>query len=71
MMKSLSGKPQAEALSICNKFVEFIDKKTSQETLTLGDDFLAFSGVHEFPERRDCATLSWKAMKEFLESPMK
>lgn len=68
MVTALSEKPLDEALSLCNNFLDFIDKKSSQETLTLGDDLLAFSGVHEFPERRDCATLAWKEMKKYLES---
>ncbi len=68
LVKSLSGKPVVEALTICNNFLDFIDKKSSQRDLTLPDDFLAFSGVHEFPERYDCATISCKEMKKFLES---
>ncbi len=68
LVKSLAGKSLKEALALCNNFLDFIDKKSGQRDLTLTDDFLAFSGVHEFPERYDCATLSWREMKKFLET---
>lgn len=68
LTKSLEGKTLDEALSVCNSFLDFINKKLPVDQSALPDDFLAFSGVHDFPERYDCATLSWKEMKKFLES---
>ncbi len=67
LVKSLEGKTQTEALAICNTFLRLIDKETQDEKVTLPEEFLAFSGVHDFPERYDCATLSWKEMKKYLE----
>lgn len=66
LTKSIEGKEASEALIICNAFLRFINKEVGNE-LPLPDDFLAFSGVHDFPERYDCATLSWREMKKFLE----
>ncbi len=67
LTKSIEGKTLTEALMICTTFLGFIDKETQDEKITLPDEFLAFSGVHDFPERYDCATLSWKEMKKKLE----
>jgi nitrogen fixation protein NifU and related proteins len=68
LTKLLEGKTLAEALATCNTFLRFIDRETLDEKLILPDEFLAFSGVHDFPERYDCATLSWKEMKKKLET---
>jgi len=68
LTKSLEGKTLDEALSVCNNFLGFINKEVHVDQLVLPDDFLAFSGVHDFPERYDCATLAWKEMKKFLQS---
>ena len=59
-----------EALSLCDNFLSFINKELQDDQLILAADFLAFSGVHDFPERYDCATLSWREMKKFLESKL-
>src|SRR6185295_20365105 len=67
LAKVISGKQTPEALALCNEFLDFIDKKIDARQLTLGNDCLAFAGVHDFPERYDCVTLSWKAMKKYLE----
>lgn len=68
MVKTLLGKSLTEAQASCNTFLDFIDQKSGSGSLALPDEFMAFSGVHEFPERYDCATLAWKEMKKFLES---
>jgi nitrogen fixation NifU-like protein len=67
LTQSLEGKTFQEAISICNDFLKFINKELVADELVLRDEFLAFSGVHDFPERHDCATLSWTAMTKFLE----
>jgi nitrogen fixation NifU-like protein len=67
MAKNLDGKKLQEAISVCNNFLKFINKELKEDGLTLPDEFLAFAGVHDFPERYECATLSWKVMKDFLE----
>ncbi len=70
LTKSLEGKTMEEALSLCDNFLSFINKELQDDQLILAADFLAFSGVHDFPERYDCATLSWREMKKFLESKL-
>ncbi|MBK5279739.1 MAG: SUF system NifU family Fe-S cluster assembly protein [Bacteroidia bacterium] len=71
LTKSLVGKMPDEAIALCSTFLDFINKKLPDNTLNLQDDFQAFIGVHDFPERYDCATLSWREMKKFLESNKK
>ncbi len=68
LAKSLEGKSFPEALDICNRFLRFIDHGLKNNDLNLPEEFNAFSGVHDFPERYDCATLSWKEMKSFIVS---
>ncbi len=70
LTESLEGKKMEEALSLCDNFLSFINKELQDDQLILAADFLAFSGVHDFPERYDCATLSWREMKKFLESKL-
>ncbi len=70
LMKTLEGKSFQEALAACNNFIRFIDHELPYNELLLTVDFKAFSGVRDFPERYDCATLSWKEMKTFLESKL-
>jgi len=66
--RSIEGKTIDEAKAICKKFVQFINKESSFDTLTLSDEFLAFERVHDFPERYDCATLSGRELEKYLET---
>lgn len=66
LVKTLEGKTLSAAHSICDDFLRFLDKKELSENQSLNDLFQAFSGVHEFPDRYDCAALSWKLMKDYL-----
>lgn len=68
LTQSLNGKTFSDAILICDKFLRFLNKELGADELVLQDEFLAFSGVHDFPERYDCATLSWKEVKSFIES---
>jgi len=68
LVKTLEGKSRKEALELCDQFLRFINKELESKEVILSDDFLAFSGVHDFPERYDCVLLSWREMKRFLES---
>jgi nitrogen fixation NifU-like protein len=71
LVKNLEGKSLQESISVCDGFLKFINREISMDELILKDEFLAFSGVHDFPERYECATLSWRGVKEFLESVTK
>ena len=68
LAQTLEGKSLKEALELCDQFLRFINQETRDNKLILSDDLLAFTGVHDFPERYDCASLSWWEMKKFLES---
>jgi nitrogen fixation protein NifU and related proteins len=67
LTKVLEGKTSDEALILCNNFLSYINKESGSDTLVLPEEFLAFSGVHDFPERLDCAALAWREMKKYLE----
>jgi nitrogen fixation protein NifU and related proteins len=67
LMKSLTGKSREEALEITDVFLRYLNKELRNNDLIL-PDFAAFAGVHDFPERLECAALAWKEIKKFLES---
>ena len=68
LTKVLEGKTSDEALVLCTNFLSYINKESDADTLVLPEEFLAFAGVHDFPERLDCAALAWREMKKYLES---
>jgi nitrogen fixation protein NifU and related proteins len=68
LTKLLEGKTVDDALQLCNHFLSYINQESGFEPLVLPDEFFAFSGVHDFPERLECAALAWREMKKFLES---
>jgi len=68
LAQSLEGKNIEEAILTCSNFLKFLNKELKLDELILPQEFLAFAGVYDFPERYDCATLSWKEVKVFLES---
>jgi nitrogen fixation NifU-like protein len=67
LVKSLEGKGNDEALRICDSFLRFVDN-TLDPHEPLNEELKSFSALHEFPERRECATLSWTEMRKHLES---
>jgi nitrogen fixation NifU-like protein len=71
LTQSLEGKALPEAVSICENFLKYVNNEMKADNITLPEEFLAFSGVHDFPERHDCVSLVWKEMKIFLESKIK
>lgn len=68
LVKSIEGKEISEARDICRNFLGFITQELRSDELVLSDDCKAFSGVHEFPERLECASLSWTALIRFLQT---
>ena len=67
LVQTLDGKTVKEAILVCNDFLKFVNKELKSDELIFQKEFLAFSGVYDFPERYDCATLSWIEMMKFLE----
>ena len=55
-----------KAYDCCCSFLEYLNQPNLQDKLEVDPRFEAFSAVHEFPSRMDCATLGWKEIKKFL-----
>jgi nitrogen fixation NifU-like protein len=66
LVKAIDGKSFQEAEMICDNFLGFINQESGHSGVILPTEYVAFSGVFEFPERADCATLAWKELKSFL-----
>jgi nitrogen fixation NifU-like protein len=58
MTTQLKGKTPAEAQSLFKEFHEIVTTGKEPEEMS---DLAAFAGVHAFPARIKCATLSWHA----------
>ena len=70
MANAIEGKSLGDGLELCNNFLGFINKEMNKEAVNLPLDFVSFAGVHDFPDRYECASLSWREVKKFLESCM-
>lgn len=66
MTTELKGKTQAEAEAA---FADFKDIVTTGREPEEFSEVAAFAGVHAFPARIKCATLSWHAAVEALSKP--
>ncbi len=62
MIKSLEGKPRAEALRIID---EFLDMVAGGEKVKL-ESLLVFENPSDFKGRKDCITLAWKVLRDHL-----
>jgi nitrogen fixation NifU-like protein len=58
MTTQLKGKTSAEAQKLYGEFHEIVTTGKEPEDMS---DLGAFAGVHAFPARIKCATLSWHA----------
>ena len=66
MTTQLAGKTLAEAEG---QFAEFRDIVTTGKEPEEFSEVAAFAGVHAFPARIKCATLSWHAAIDALKKP--
>ena len=66
MTQAVKGKTVAEARALFEKFHEVVTGTVGAKALPSKLD--VFRGVSAFPIRVKCATLSWHAMKQALES---
>lgn len=66
MTQAVKGKTVAEARALFEKFHEVVTG--SAGSTPLPSKLEVFRGVNAFPIRVKCATLSWHAMKQALES---
>lgn len=69
MTESVKGKTVAEVEAffniVCNFLMKGPDASTDQKEL---GDLIVFAGIHKFPARIKCATLSWQALRVALKS---
>lgn len=65
MIKELIGKTLKEAIDIINNFNNMIEEKEYNKSL-LGEAFV-YNGISKQPNRKNCATLTWNGIKDFLE----
>lgn len=66
LVKHLEGKSLIETKDILKSFLNVINPEGIKEE-NIEEDFQAFEAAKDFPGRSKCATLSWDALKEYLE----
>ncbi|MGB1547329.1 MAG: Fe-S cluster assembly sulfur transfer protein SufU [Alphaproteobacteria bacterium] len=69
MTDMVSGKTEAEARALFQKFQELVTRKeppTADELIAL-DKLAALTGVRAFPSRVKCATLAWHTLAAALD----
>lgn len=66
LVQLINNEDWEKAYRYCCSFLEYLRNGDSGEITQVDPAFEAFSAVHEFPARMDCATLGWKEIKKFL-----
>ncbi|MFT6828485.1 MAG: nitrogen fixation NifU-like protein, partial [Roseivirga sp.] len=68
LTKQLIGKELKEIERVIDDFLKILDPAEAQspEQITDEEELLAFAAARAFPERLDCANLSWKAVKDLV-----
>lgn len=64
MTKTLIGKSLNQARNIIYNFGNMIEEKEYDESI-IGEG-IVYSDISKQPNRKNCATLSWKAVKEII-----
>ena len=64
MINTIKGKKVNEALEIIDNFENMIDEKEYDEQI-IGEG-IVYSDISKQPNRKNCATLTWKGAKELL-----
>lgn len=65
LVKQIEGKSLEEVQELCAAY-QTVTNPTIKEVSTADEELLAFEAAKAFPERLKCATLSWKAVEDFL-----
>lgn len=65
MTTSLIGKTVKEAENIINNFENMIDEKDYDEKIL--NEAVVYSDISKQPNRKNCALLTWKGVKEVLD----
>lgn len=68
LVQLISDQDLKKAYVTCCAFLDYLDNRNNAPKTMTDPAFEAFSAVHEFPSRMDCATLGWREMKKFLEN---
>ncbi len=64
LTQKLEGKTRLEAQKLCRAFLAYIE---GENRATISDkEIEAFAAVDEFPARKDCAILGWKAINDYF-----
>lgn len=67
LVQNLIGKTIDEALKVCDNFYTHVQPE-NEPSEPKNEIFEAFSAVELFPERKQCATLSWDELVQFLKT---
>jgi cysteine desulfurase/selenocysteine lyase len=67
LVKNLENQSISNARKLISLFLMLIDKNQHVKD-NIPDEFSAFQAVRQFPERYDCAALSWLEAQKFLNS---
>lgn len=67
LVKNLENKTIEEALELCEVFNQLTDPNDQESTAIVIEELEAFVAAKDFPSRLSCATLSWEAIKGYLE----
>lgn len=68
LTERMTGKDLKNIAEEVALFLAIIDPESTTEPgdLTSEDDLLAFAGTRQYPEREQCASLSWSEIAEFI-----
>lgn len=64
LTQKIEGKTLAAAREICADFLQFIEGENREQLMDENQE--AFLAVDEFPARKECAVLGWKAINDYL-----
>lgn len=66
MLDLIIGKPEAEALRLCEIFMGMIQGTVTEEQIEELDEASALREIQHMPARVKCAELGWRTMREML-----
>ena len=66
MLDLIIGKPEEEALRLCEIFMGMIQGTVTEEQIEELDEASALRAIQHMPARVKCAELGWRTMREML-----
>ena len=70
LMQLLEGRTLAEVRDLIGLFKGWMKDRKDQECPEILGDFLAMTGVKNYPVRIKCALLSWTTLEQALKAPL-